>query len=582
MSLLQLHTLALTSIHLPSIGYSAILPQLILLGTAVLLMAIRALSRQALSVRAWTTFTVLAGLASLGAALSNWFQIGSTGAHTTIASAIAVDRFSVVVEIIVSVALVLSALVGDSFLEREKIEGPEYYVLALISCSGAMFMGAANDLIVIFLGLEIMSIALYVLAGLDSRRRASGEAALKYFILGAFSSAIFLYGIALTYGATGSTNLGQIADYLSRNVTFGNGVLLAGLALLVVGFGFKIAAVPFHMWTPDVYQGSPTPVTGFMASVAKVGGFAALLRVLMTAMGPLRDDWRPIIWALAILSLVLGAVLALVQRNVKRMLAYSSINHAGFILLGVEAATSRGVSAALYYLLVYSVMVIGTFALVTIVGGRGDGRHELEDYRGLGKEAPLLAFGLTVLLVAQAGVPLTTGFLAKLYVITAAIGAHQYVLAAIAMGTAAVAAFFYLRLVVMMYVPAGASSQVAVEGVGSEQEGGIAGPTTMPQGSFEEAGLAAGPAAIADESQQEVFPEPWGSVTGIPGPSLVHLAGLATKQEVEELPKKEHEIANPLTGALIGAGLSLAITVVFGIYASPLVHLVRHAHLLFR
>ncbi len=208
-----------------------------------------------------------------------------------------------------------------------------------MSASGAILMGSANDLIIVFLGLEILSIALYVLTAFNHHLATSGEAALKYFILGGFSSAIFVYGIALTYGATGSTNLTQIADYLSKNVVLTNGLLLAGLALMLVGFAFKVAAVPFHMWTPDVYEGAPTPVTGFMAAVAKVGAFAALVRVLFSSLGVISADWQPIIYGLAVLSLVVGAVVALRQRDVKRMLAYSSINHAGFILLGVYAAS---------------------------------------------------------------------------------------------------------------------------------------------------------------------------------------------------------------------------------------------------
>jgi NADH-quinone oxidoreductase subunit N len=218
-----------------------------------------------------------------------------------------------------------------------------------------------------------------------------------------------VYGIALTYGATGSTNLTQIADFLSKNVLLTNGLLLAGLALMLVGFAFKVAAVPFHMWTPDVYEGAPSPVTGFMAAVAKVGAFAALLRVLFSSLGVIATDWRPIIYGLAVLSLLLGSVVALRQRDVKRMLAYSSINHAGFILLGVESATSRGVSAALYYLVAYTFMTIGTFAIVTLLGREGDADHDLTRYKGLAKRQPLLALCLAVLLLAQAGAPFTTG-----------------------------------------------------------------------------------------------------------------------------------------------------------------------------
>ena len=271
---------------------------------------------------------------------------------------------------------------ADGYLRREGVDGAEFHVLALVSASGAMLMGQANDLVIVFLGLEILSLALYVLAAFNHRRSASAEAALKYFILGGFSSAIFVYGIALVYGATGSTNLAQIADYLAHNVVASDGLLLAGMALLIVGFAFKIAAVPFHMWTPDVYQGAPSPVVGFMAAVAKVGGFAAFLRVFISSFGLLRADWQPVIYVIAIASLLVGAVLALVQRDVKRMLAYSSINHAGFVLLGLQAASAAGVSSALYYLFAYTFMVIGSFAVVTVVGGPGDGNHDITAYRG--------------------------------------------------------------------------------------------------------------------------------------------------------------------------------------------------------
>ena len=341
---------------------------------------------------------------------------------------------------------------ADGYLRREGIAGAEFHVLALVSASGAMLMGSANDLIIVFLGLEILSIALYVLTAFNHHMATSGEAALKYFILGGFSSAIFVYGIALTYGATGSTNLTQIADFLSKNVVLTNGLLLAGLALMLVGFAFKVAAVPFHMWTPDVYEGAPTPVTGFMAAVAKVGAFAALLRVLFSSLGVISADWKPIIYGLAVLSLFVGAVVALRQRDVKRMLAYSSINHAGFILLGVEPATSRGVSASLYYLVAYTFMTIGSFAIVTVLGRTGDEDHDLTRYRGLAQRQPLLALSFAILLLAQAGVPFTTGLWAKLQVVLATVSAGAVPLAVIAMVTAAIAAFFYLRVAVLMYV----------------------------------------------------------------------------------------------------------------------------------
>ena len=341
-SLLAAATATAPVIHTPHVDYLSILPMLIMIGGAVALMVVSSLFRKILGVGTGTLVASVTSIAALVAALVQWDQVATHGPKVTVAGAIAFDGFDVFIQITVAIAMLLTALVGDGYLRREGVEGPEYHVLAMMSASGAMMMGAANDLIVVFLGLEIMSIALYVLAAFNHKRAESGEAALKYFVLGAFSSAVFVYGIALTYGATGSTNLPQIADYLSKNLVANNGVLLGGLALLLVGFGFKIAAVPFHMWSPDVYQGSPSPVTGFMAAVAKAGAFAALLRVFVSSFGTVRTDWQPIIWGLAILSLVVGAVVALLQKDVKRMMAYSSINHVGFILLGVEAATTRG------------------------------------------------------------------------------------------------------------------------------------------------------------------------------------------------------------------------------------------------
>jgi NADH-quinone oxidoreductase subunit N len=315
-----------------------------------------------------------------------------------------------------------------------------------------MVMSSANDLIVVFLGLETLSIALYVLAGSHLRRADSQESAIKYFILGSFSSAFFLYGVALVYGATGSTNMASIANFLSANVILHTGLLYAGFALLLVGLGFKVAASPFHVWTPDVYQGAPSPVTGFMASAAKAAGFAALLRVFVVTFAAYRVDWRPVVFVLAVLTLAVGSIAALVQTNVKRMMAYSSISHAGFILVGVQAASDKGVSSALLYILLYAVMVLGSFGVIAIVGRTGDEDHGLDAYRGLAKERPVLALVFTVFLLAQAGVPLTSGFVAKFGVIQAAVDAKSYALAIVAMLSAAVAAYLYLRIIVAMYM----------------------------------------------------------------------------------------------------------------------------------
>jgi NADH-quinone oxidoreductase subunit N len=289
----------------------------------------------------------------------------------------------------------------------------------------------------------------------------SGEAGLKYFILGGFASAFFLYGVALLFGASGTTNLQSMATVFSTevNVSTNSGLLLAGIALLLVGFAFKVSLVPFHVWTPDVYQGAPTPVTALMGSVGKVAAFSALIRVFMIALPSRIDDWRPAILVLALLTLVVGSVLAVVQTDVKRMLAYSSISHAGFILVGLEAAahighveSHLGVSSAMGYLFVYSVLVVGTFAVVSVVAGAGDEATTLDAFKGLGKKRPLLALGMTVLLLAQAGVPLTSGFVAKFGIIRAAVSVESYALAVAAMLAAVIAAFLYLRIMVSMWL----------------------------------------------------------------------------------------------------------------------------------
>jgi NADH-quinone oxidoreductase subunit N len=538
-------------IAIPSIRYLTIMPPIIMIGGAVILLAVASLVSRPLRVRVSTIGSVVISGSAFGISIWQWCDVRAHGAHTYIAHAVVMDGFSVLITMTVAVAMLLTALVADGYLKREGITGAEFHVLALVSASGAMVMGLANDLIIIFLGLEILSIALYVLTAFNHRRTASGEAALKYFLLGGFSSAIFVYGIALTYGATGSTNLTQIADFLSKNVVLTNGLLLAGLALMLVGFAFKVAAVPFHMWTPDVYEGAPTPVTGFMAAVAKAGAFAALLRVLFSSLGVISADWKPIIYALAVLSLVVGSVVALRQRDVKRMLAYSSINHAGFILLGVESALPRGVSASLYYLVAYMFMTIGSFAIVTVLGRQGDGDHDLTRYRGLARRQPLLALSFAILLLAQAGAPFTTGLWAKLQVVLATVSAGAVPLAVIAMVTAAVAAFFYLRVAVLMYAS-------------KEPEQGAQGFVAPP--------------ARTDAGTQI----PWASPDGVSGTvttlnAELLLAGDAPAASGEETPST---VRVPFLSAL-AIGACVAATVFFGIVPAPLLDFANHASLLF-
>jgi NADH-quinone oxidoreductase subunit N len=437
----------------PDIEWSAITPVLILIGGALVLLTVSALVGRRPPRSTYAVFTVVTCAAAVVASALLWDRVQdpARGGYTAMVGALTIDGFSIFFSILIAVSIALAALLADGYLRREGLEGPELYALMLMSGAGGVIMAMANDLIVVFLGLEILSIALYVMAGMHLRRTESQEAAIKYFVLGAFSSAFLLYGIALVYGATGSTNMGDISTFLSGNLLEAEGLLLAGFALLLVGLGFKVAAVPFHVWTPDVYQGAPSPVTAFMASASKAAGFAALLRVFTSTFATHSSDWRPVVWALAVLTLVVGSVLAVVQRDVKRMLAYSSINHAGFVLVAVEANTDRGVAGALFYLLAYAFMVVGSFAVVTLVGRRGDAAHDLDDYRGLSRERPALALAFTVFLLSQAGVPLTSGFFAKFYVIGAAADAESYALAVIAMVTAVVSAFLYLRIIVAMY-----------------------------------------------------------------------------------------------------------------------------------
>jgi NADH-quinone oxidoreductase subunit N len=446
---------SLGPIAIPDLAYSDIGPIIAVTVGAMVLLTYASLVKAKPARGFYALVTVVTAAVSLASAAWLWNGLDEAGSPPRLAfsNMIAVDGFAVFFFIVVSIAIVLAALIGDGYLRREQLDGPEFYVLVLLSAAGGMLMAAANDLIVIFLGIETLSIALFVLAGFHRRRAESGEAAMKYFVLSAFSSAFLLYGIALLYGSTGTTNLAGIAQWLATNVAVTSGVLYAGLALLLVGFGFKVAAVPFHTWTPDVYQGSPTPVTSFMAGASKAAGFAALLRVFYSTFSVLRPDWKPMVWALAVASLLVGSALAIVQTDVKRMLAYSSISHAGYILIGLQAATDLGIAGSLFYLLAYTFMVMGSFAIVTVVGRRGDAAHDLESYRGLSKRRPSLALAFTVLLLAQAGAPFTSGFFAKFYVISAAVESRSYALALIGMLAAVVSGFVYLRIIITMYTP---------------------------------------------------------------------------------------------------------------------------------
>lgn len=459
----------------PGVDWFALSPYLVPAAGALVLMVVGALT-PTWPRGLYAAFTAACAVGAGVLSLFVWDDITDGAPGTLVAGALSHDTFAHLVALTVLVATALVALVTDGTLRGTSSDGPEMYALMLVAAVGAMVMGAANDLIVLFLGLETLSLALYVMAASDRRRTASGEAGLKYFVLGGFASAFLLYGIALLYGAARSTNIGEIVEYFQTSVPTerNDALVLAGVALLVVGLGFKVAAVPFHVWSPDVYQGAPSNVTAFMASVGKAGAVAAMARVLIVALPFHRDDWRPVIWVLAVASLVVGSLLAVVQTDVKRMLAYSSVSHAGFLLVGIEAAGHRagedvagsGLQSVLVYLALYGVLVVGSFGVITVVSAARGGSSDLASFDGLAQRRPVLALAMTVFLLAQAGVPLTSGFVAKWGVIQAAVDERSYAVAIIAMVSAVIAAFLYLRIMVSMWLkPADTDDAVAVPGL---------------------------------------------------------------------------------------------------------------------
>jgi NADH-quinone oxidoreductase subunit N len=431
----------------PVLVFEPLLPELVLV-----VFAIAGLLYEALAKRAEAVVHLSIGLAGvvLAGATSLWLWDWD-GPATVLGDAVSTDRFAVLARVLLLVVAALGLLLGHQYFARSGDEQRgEFTPLLLFATSGMTLIVASADLIMMFLALEILSLSLYVLTGLTGRR-AANEAAMKYFLLGAFSSAFFLYGVAIAYGATGTTKIAAMALALTGT---GESQALAvlGFALLAVGFAFKVSAVPFHMWTPDVYQGAPTPITAFMSAATKVAAFGALIRVLDVAFQALAWDWAPVVWGLAAASVVVGSILAIAQTNVKRMLAYSSIAHAGFILTGLSAAGSAGIRAAMFYLVAYAAMTVGAFGTVMVVSGRGEDRTRIGDYTGLARTNPVAAALMTLFLLSLAGIPPTAGFIAKVSVFSAAIDAGYWVLSLIGVLASVAAAFFYLRVIVLMYM----------------------------------------------------------------------------------------------------------------------------------
>ena len=443
--------LAQTTIATPDVDVAILLPMLFMGVGGLLILTMTSVKKD---LPAWfiTGWTLAACTGAVISAISLWGRYTDEGPSSTIANSVGFDGFSIFLTIVIALAVVMASLLAHTYLVREQLEGVELHVLLLLSGTGGLIMAFANDLIVFFLGLETLSLAVYILAAMHRRRFESQEAGMKYFVLGAFSSTFLLYGIALIYGATGTTNLVDIKIFLETQTLIQDGLLLGGLALMIVGLAFKVGAVPFHSWTPDVYEGAPTPVVAYMASGVKAAGFAGLLRILSTGFQAVVDDWVPAIEVIAALTLLIGSITAIVQTDVKRMLAYSSISHAGFILLGVLAASDRGTAAALFYLASYTFLVAGTFGVLTVLGGEGDNNFSFDAFKGLGKRKPLLSFAFLVFLLAQAGVPLTSGFFAKFGVIAAAVDAESYWVAIVAMIAAVIGAYLYIRILISMFL----------------------------------------------------------------------------------------------------------------------------------
>ncbi len=454
----------------PGINYYAIAPILIIFGAAVVSVLVEAFVPR----RARRPVQLVIVIGSVLAALAVVIDLRGTRLITG-EGALAIDGPTLIMQGTLLIIALLAAFLmaersidplGDAFAPRASaLPGSEdeqeftkrgylqteIWPFFLLALTGMLAFPAANDLLMMFVALEVMSLPLYLLAGMARRRRLlSQEAALKYFVLGAFSSAFFLYGVAMLYGFSGSVSLVAIADTLTAKPSEAT-LVAVGMAMLLVGLLFKVAAVPFHQWTPDVYQGAPTPITGFMAATVKIAAFGALLRVLYVGLGGMRWDWEPILWIIAALTMLVGSIIAITQTDIKRMLAYSSIAQAGFILIGVLAVSPAGLASALFYLIAYAFTTIGAFAVISMVRDASGEATHLSKWAGLSKKSPLVAAIFSLFMLALAGIPLTSGFVGKFGVFTAAIASGATWLVIIGVVASVIAAFFYVRVIVIMY-----------------------------------------------------------------------------------------------------------------------------------
>lgn len=429
----------------PEVSWLALLPTLIVSGVAILVLLadlwIEGPDREGLG---WVGIVGLLAAAVASAVLWGTEEVGFGGAYT-------LDRYALFFNQIFCLAAALTLLMSMDYLHLTAVRTGEYYALVLFATSGMLMMAAASDLVVLFLGLEVMSVAVYVLAGILRSDLKSNESALKYFLLGAFASGFLLFGIAFLFGATGTTTLAGIAAKLGHLGGEQRALAFLGIGLLIVGFGFKVAAVPFHSWVPDVYEGAPTAITAFMAVGVKAAAFAAFARAFLHTLAPVSVEWTGVLWVLAVLTMTLGNVVAIVQSNIKRMLAYSSIAHAGYLLVGMVAGRAGG-GAILYYLFVYALMNIGAFAVVMALGQKGESNERLDDLAGIGFKYPGLGMAMAIFLLSLAGIPALAGFTGKFYLFSAAVESGHVGLALIGVLNSVVSMYYYAGVLVKMYM----------------------------------------------------------------------------------------------------------------------------------
>ena len=428
------------------VALSVIRPELILAGTALVCIALDLLYKPADKMPCWAV-AFFGCLAALAATIAAW---GTE--QEAFSQLVRMDNLSNFFAVVFLMAGMITLCLSASYVQREGLMAGEYYTLLLISMTGMLFMAQANDLMTVYLGIEIMSIPVYVLVAMMQKSPKSPEAGLKYLLLGGFASAILLFGIAFLYGAVGTTQLADILRHAPRAMRASDPLFLAGVGFLLVGMGFKVSLVPFHMWTPDAYEGAPTSVTAFMSVAVKAAGFSILIRVIVLTLHPMAATWSQIFWWLAVVTMVLGNVVALVQENIKRMLAYSSIAHAGYVLVALTTGSQLGVQAALIYLFIYSLMNLGAFGVIIAMSREGDQGVDIEDFTGVAREHPMYALAMAVFMFSLAGVPPTAGFIGKFYAFSAAIKAGYIWLAVIGVLMSTVSAYFYLRVLVVMYM----------------------------------------------------------------------------------------------------------------------------------